>query len=168
MIELLSFIPPLRSFPSDWMCFIYPWGVAGGGGGRGRRREGTREQRRGGFCGTSCHDERGLSLFYSTRLSSFQLFEASHQTGLNSRRDTISLSSSSSTTTHHHLLSSRYLAHTSLHPSLPPYLSRLCPLSTCDHRHRSTLSPAHNAAQWPLTGGPRGEKLAQVQAEFEH
>lgn len=53
-------------------------------------------------------DERALSLF-----SSFQLFEASHQTGLNSRHDTISLSS---TTTFLCL----YLTHTSSPTSPPP------------------------------------------------
>lgn len=80
------------------MCFIYPWWGA---------RDGREEEAgmRGGEGGWGVCDERPLSLF-----SSFQLFEASHQTGLNSRHDTISLSS---TTTFLCL----YLTHT--HPPPP-------------------------------------------------
>lgn len=153
----LLFPPPAR-FPLI-ECVL---SIRAGGAANEEEEEGGRdeEEATGGFCGTSRLDEKGLSLFYSPCLSSFQLFEASHQTGLNSRRDTIGLSS---TTTSSSLGISP--THPSILPSLPPYLSWLCPLSTCGRRHPSTHSLAHNADQWPLTGGQRGKKQAQVQAE---
>lgn len=101
---------PLCSFFSDWMCFIYSCGGCGGEGEEGR----DEEERTGGYYGTSRHDERGLSLFNSPRRSSFQLFEASHQMGLNSRRDTICLSSTPSS-----LLLGISPTHPSILPSLP-------------------------------------------------
>lgn len=168
---LFYFSPP--SLVSLWLNVFYlSVGVTVGGVWGKRKKEGgtrRRRRRRQGFCGTSRRDERGLSLLYSPRLSSFQLFEASHQTGLNSRRDTICLSS---TTTSPILTTTSLLGISPAHPSIlpsPPYLSRLCPLSTCDYRHPSTHSLAHNAAQWPLTGGQRERnKLARIEAESEH
>lgn len=133
--ELLSFIfaPPLARFPLiECVSSIHGGFRRGGwvlvgwlvGWGRGRRRrEGWGGGDGGGFCGTSRRDERGLSLFYSPRLSSFQLFEASHQTGLNSRRDTICLSTTTTSTS----LLGISSTHPSILPSLPIYLdSVLC------------------------------------------
>lgn len=161
VIELLSFIfPPFARFPLIECVLSIR---TGGGAGGEEEEEGGRdeEEATGVFCGTSRRDERGLSLFYSPCLSSFQPFEASHHTGLNSRRDTICFS----TTTTSSLLGISP-THPSILPSLPPYLSWLCPLSTCDQRHPSTHSLAHNAAQWPLTGVQRKENRTQVQAEL--
>lgn len=104
----------------------------------------------GGFCGTSRSDERGLSLFHSPCLPSFQ---PSHQTDLNSRRDTICCSS----TTAAAALLGISPTHPSIHPSLPIYLHSA--LSTCSHQHPSTYSPADNAARWPLMGGSEERKL---------
>lgn len=138
---------PFRSFLSDWMCFIYSCeGV------RKRRKKGGRHEE--GFSGTSRHDERGLSLLYSPRLSSFQPFEASHQMGMNSRRDTICLFT---TTTP---LLSILPTHPSILPSLSIYLDSVLYLPAAKSIAHSL---AHNGPQWPLTAGQRNE--SQVQAE---
>lgn len=52
------------------------------------------------------------------------------------------------------------VSHPHILPSSPPSLSilTLSSVSTCDHRHPSSHSLAHNASQWPLTGGQRGKK----------
>lgn len=131
---LFYFCPPFARFPLIECVLSIRGGFRRGGWvlvgwlvgwGRGRRRrEGWGGGDGGGFCGTSRRDERGLSLFYSPRLSSFQLFEASHQTGLNSRRDTICLSTTTTTTTS---LLGISPTHPSILPSLPIYLdSVLC------------------------------------------
>lgn len=118
MIELLSFIfPPFARFPL--IECVLSIRAGGAGGVRKRKKEGRdEEEATGGFCGTSRRDERGLSLFYSPRLSSFQLFEASHQMGLNGRRDTICLSSTTTTSS----LLGISPTHPSILPSLPIYL----------------------------------------------
>lgn len=149
-----SFIPPPHPLSARFPLIECVLSIRGGLLGEGEEEEGG-GRGRGGFCGTSRRDERGLSLFYSTRLSSFQLFEASHQTGLNSRRDTISLSSS--TTTHHHLLSSPYLAHTSFHPSFPPSLS-ISTLSSIYLRPPASVHPFTRSQCRSLTTDRRPER----------
>lgn len=102
--------PPVTRFPLiECVLSIH------GGGARDGREEET--GMRGGEEGGGVCDERALSLF-----SSFQLLEASHQTGLNSRHDTIGLSSAAT-------FLCPYLTHASSHTP-PPHLSRLWPLST--------------------------------------
>ncbi len=134
----LLFFPSL--LVSLWLNVFYlSAGGCRGGWGKGRRRE----EAMGGFCGTSHSDKRGLSLFYSPRLSSFQLFEAPHQTGLNSRRDTICLSFTTSTTgispTHPSILPSHpiYL-HSSIYllllASVHPFTRSQCSSGTTDRR----------------------------------
>lgn len=122
------------------MFYLFVRGAQGGKD----SEEGGRDEEvvMGGLCGTSRRDERGLSLFYSPCLSSFQLFEASHQTGLNSRRDTICLPSTAITSS----LVGISPTHPSIRPSLAIYLDSVFYLPAAPGV-RPPNSLAHNAAQ---------------------
>lgn len=175
---LFYFCPPFARFPLIECVLSIRGGFRRGGWvlvgwlvgwGRGRRRrEGWGGGDGGGFCGTSRRDERGLSLFYSPRLSSFQLFEASHQTGLNSRRDTICLSTTTTTTS----LLGISPTHPSILPSLPIYLdSVLCiylwpPASVQPFTRSQCLSVT--ADRRPEGKEKKKKKQAQVLAECKH
>ncbi|CAB1428998.1 unnamed protein product [Pleuronectes platessa] len=78
-------------------------------------------------------------------------FEASHQMGLNSRRDTISLSST------YLLPSPRYLTHTSFHPSILPYLP-ICPGSVLCLPAATSVPPSFHAVTMAADRRPEGRE----------